>query len=87
LDGKRGRLTSTPDRQLIIELVNDTIKRGASKVKSCEIVGIAPKTLDRWISTPEDLRHSADRPEPKNKLTLEEEQEIIKIINSRVRNI
>lgn len=81
MDGKRGRLTSTPDRQLIIELVNSAIQSGASKEKACKIVGINPKTLDRWQDTLEDKRPLSTRPEPKNKLTLEEEQNILNIVN------
>lgn len=81
MERRRGRLTSTPDRQKTISLVNDAINAGASKQKSCEIVGIDPKTLDRWSEIAEDKRPSAIKPTPENKLTYEEEQEIIKTIN------
>lgn len=82
MEGKRGRLTSPPDRQTIIKLVNDAIKSGATKEGSCQTAGISSRTFDRWINTPEDRRAFSDKPAPKNKLTLEEEQEIIEVINS-----
>lgn len=82
MDRKRGRLTSVTNRQKTIELVNEAIKLGARKKKSCNLAGISHKTLERWEQNREDLRHCANKKEPKNKLTLDEEKEIIKVINS-----
>ncbi len=81
MDRRKGRLTSPPDRQSIIRLVNNAVNSGAIKQKACEIVGIDARTLDRWNKKAEDLRPIAAKPTPKNKLTNEEEQEIIRIIN------
>lgn len=81
MDRRKGRLTSPPDRQNSIRLVRNAINSGANKEKACEIVGIDSRTFDRWNEKSEDLRPIVTRPTPKNKLTNEEEQEIIRVIN------
>jgi putative transposase len=48
------------------------------------VVGISVRTYERWCSeggVKEDRRRSAERPAPKNKLTDEEYQSIINIVN------
>ena len=83
--GGRGRLTSTQDRTKALELVEEAVLSGASQKAACKILGISTRTYQRWKNpeTPDhDGRPSASRPEPKNKLTSEEKDRILQVINS-----
>lgn len=81
----RGGLTSTSDRVMIIELVDEAVQSGARQHKACEILGISSRTLQRWEDerTPlSDQRPMAVRPEPKHKLTQEEKSLILQTVNA-----
>lgn len=72
------------DRLLAIELINEAVKNGAREHKACKVLEISQRTLFRWRSetTPnEDQRPHAIRPEPKNKLSEEEKNQILEIVN------
>jgi putative transposase len=67
-----------------MDLIQEAVDNGAREFKACREIGISLRTLQRWRSerTPnEDQRPLAVRPEPKNKLSDEEKEEIINIIN------
>ncbi|TMP37426.1 IS3 family transposase, partial [Pseudoalteromonas citrea] len=77
-------LTSHSDRQHYASLIDDTVTSGARKEKACEEIGLSIRTLQRWQEQGEiipDKRPTAKRPEPKNKLTEEEQQAILDISN------
>ena len=77
-------MISREDRILAIDLIKEAVISGATEFKACEVLGISQRTLFRWRSavTPnEDQRPHANRPEPKNKLTMEEKALIIETIN------
>lgn len=78
-------MISTQEREKAIILVQDAGKAGARQRKSCEILGISERTLQRWqMQTPsakEDQRRHTQR-EPANKLSTEEKQTIINLCNS-----
>lgn len=81
-DGQRGRLISAQDRENTVELISEAVNAGARLYKACELLGIHPRTYNRWRDSDFiDKRTTCERPEPKNKLTLEEEQEILDIAN------
>ncbi len=70
------------ERKDIMTLIEEAKDAGARQSKSCEIIGISAKTLQRW-SRPEneqDGRLEAKH-EPVNKLTELERQRIIKVAN------
>lgn len=46
------------------------------------MVGISIRTYQRWLKSEEDKRTTTIRPTPKNKLTFQEIQELLKVINS-----
>lgn len=78
-------MISREDRILVIDLIDEAVKSGAREFKACEVLNISHRTLFRWRSknTPdEDQRPYAVRPEPSNKLTKEEKERIIEIVNS-----
>ena len=70
------------ERKDIMALIEEAKEAGARQSKSCEIIGVSPKTLQRW-SQPgnvQDGRLEAKH-EPVNKLTELERQRIIKVAN------
>jgi transposase InsO family protein len=84
LEGKRGQLVTLSDRQYHARLVTDAIASGARQNKACEVIGLSERTLQRWLVDgviSEDKRLSAHRPEPKNKLSTKERQQVIDICN------
>jgi putative transposase len=84
LGGQRGRLISEPNRKKAIDLIAESVTSGARLFKACNEIGISKRTFKRWISsaTPlEDQRPIVKRPTPKNKLSVDEKNEIIKIVN------
>lgn len=75
-------MTSLSERQKMVLWINEAMASGARKHKACEVACISIRTLQRWCSGDgivEDLRPSAIRPVPMNKLSDEERRAIIDI--------
>ena len=70
MGGKRGRLISAVTRSQMIALIKEASHSGARRHKSCEILGLAVRTLERWEKEQGliDKRATACRV-PVNKLT------------------
>ncbi len=68
------------ERKDILVLLKEAQKAGARQSKSCEIIGMSAKTLQRWsqLDNVQDGRLEAKH-EPVNKLTELERQRIIKV--------
>jgi len=78
-------MISREDRILAIRLIDEAVTDGAREFKACEVLNISQRTLFRWRSknTPdEDQRPHAIRPKPSNKLTRQEKERIIEVVNS-----
>ena len=79
-------MTSLQERKKIIEWVDEAIEQGASKSSACQIIGLSIRTLQRWKpvgieQVNEDQRPAVPRPEPTNKLSTQERQEIVRMCN------
>lgn len=77
-------MISFEQRKNIIVLCDTAIKSGARQHKACGIMGISPKTLQRW-KKPAELQCDGRKIRvltPMNKLTEEERQKILKVANS-----
>jgi putative transposase len=75
-------MISALDREKAVMLIKEAVENGARLVKACSEIGISTRTFNRWRDNCYiDKRTSCNRPEPANKLSVEEEQEILKIIN------
>ena len=75
-------MISPSDRALAVELIQEANQNGARLAKACEELNISVRTYERWVAkggVKEDQRPLAKRPEPKNKLSPEERQEIIEV--------
>lgn len=81
---RRGRLTSTPERQNIIRLIQTANSAGARLEKACIEACISLRTYRRWFCAGklcDDMRPRVLRPAPMNKLRSEERQQILEICN------
>jgi putative transposase len=77
-------VTSYPERQKMVGWIDEAVTSGARKRLACEEVGISLRTLQRWTKggvIGEDKRAGALRPEPANKLSEQEQANIVAICN------
>lgn len=68
---------------MILGLIDEAVEGGARQAKACEIVGVDPRTVQRWRSSGvgEDGR-AGPRREPWNKLTVEERNRLLAVLNA-----
>jgi transposase InsO family protein len=86
--GGRGNLTEEQERQRILELFEESIQSGARQSKACEILDISTRTINRWADNPGGDKRSSVKKEPANKMSAQEEEQIVSICCSeRFRNI
>lgn len=79
-------MINASDRKNAVKLISKAISSGACLFKACKELGISKRTFNRWKETDSeyiDKRIFCERPEPANKLTLEEKQEILDIVHSK----
>jgi putative transposase len=65
-------------------LIEETVAAGSRRSAACKLLGLSERTVQRWQSGTTikvDGRKTAERPEPKNKLTIAERQLIISVCN------
>ena len=78
-------MTSTPERQAIITLIQQANADGARLVRACSEADICLRTYRRWVqagAVQHDKRPMAVKPAPPNKLSPQERADIIDICNS-----
>lgn len=81
---RRGGLTSEADRLFYLKIIQEACEAGASQQASCKLLGLTPRTVQRWKKTPEALdQRTIKKTKPHNKLSSEEEKEILQIINKQ----
>ena len=81
---ERGELVPLSLRQKLIELIQEACKAGARLDNACNEVPLSKRTYRRWFNNGEvqaDLRPTAKRPAPKNKLTEAEHQQVLDVCN------
>ena len=72
------------ERVQIVQWVAEASAAGARRKRACELLGIAPRSLQRWCQG-EELREDARRTRrdvPANKLSDEEREQILAVANS-----
>lgn len=72
-------MTRTADRLRLMTMVQEAVAAGARQNEACHRVGISERTLQRWQQSPDNRRTTLPRPVPKNKLSAEEEQQVLAI--------
>ena len=86
LGGRRGRITSTPDRHYAVELIDEAVTAGARQHKACGRswrsmrVPTSVWTQDEAVLS--DRRPGAQRPAPANKLSRGTEREAILAVSN-----
>jgi len=66
---------------MIIDLIAEAVARGARQRKACSILGLDPRTVQRWAAgAVEDQRRGPKR-SPKNKLSEVERKRILTVVN------
>jgi len=77
-------MTSLPDRQQAVALIEDAQSNGARLTKACALLNVSVRTYQRWSSdsaVSADRRPLAPRPEPHNKLSVEEREAVLALCN------
>ena len=78
-------MISAADRRMAVELITEAVEAGAAMYKACKELGIHKRTYKRWKNNSNDYidkRTTCERPEPANKLSQEERNKILDIMNS-----
>lgn len=58
-------------------LVQEAVDQGARLRETCSTVGLSIRTWQRWKGSADDRRPTAQRPAPRNKLSAEEERQVL----------
>lgn len=76
---------------MILQLVDEAVRSGARQSKACEVLAFPPRTLQRWREQGPDGgedRRRGSNSAPKNKLSEEERQNVLDVMNSEeMRNL
>ena len=72
------------EKQCAVALIQEAIQSGARQKPACEVLGLSSRTYQRWLKAGvvSDGRITAKRPEPANKLSDNERQQILKVCNA-----
>lgn len=79
-------MTSLPDRQQAVTLIEEAQRRGARLVKACALLNLSVRTYQRWTAekaVKADQRPLVPRPAPGNKLTDEEREAVVLLCNKK----
>ena len=79
-------MATAQQREQTVAWLQDAVAAGARRAKACAVTGISARTLQRWKPKGEsrvrlDLRPTAKRPAPANKLSPEECRKIVQTCN------
>ena len=82
-------MTQPELREQVVALIDEAVKSGLRLAIACTEAEISQRTYNRWIKSfvvaqvHVDKRTISERPEPHNKLTPQEKQSIINIVNTK----
>ncbi|TCK33857.1 homeodomain-containing protein, partial [Paraburkholderia sp. BL8N3] len=79
-------MINVPDRLLCVSLIREAAQSGCRLEKACNELGVSLRTFQRWVGDGDavlaDRRTTTLRPEPGNKLSEAERQQILEVANS-----
>lgn len=75
-------MTSPSDRQQAVQLIDEAVLSGAQQARACAVLGLTPRTLQRWRQVPADRRPAARRPVPTHALSEAERVHVLEVVNS-----
>ena len=80
--GTRGKMITLEVRDKTLELIQKAIDSGAAQRKACKLVGISPRTIQRWKQSSNNIDgRVVAKKIPLNKITQKERQIILNVIN------
>ena len=74
-------MSSAPDRQQAMTLINNAVQAGAGLEAACAALGLCMRTLQRWRIHQQDGRPGAHRAAPRNKLSQAQRQAVLAAAN------
>ena len=72
-------MTDFVTRKKVMRDISEAVKAGAGKVKCCDVIGLNPRTLQRWESDALGDKRNKIKKNPKNKLSEKERKKVIEI--------
>lgn len=79
---RRGGLTSPKERLYLLEIIEEACRSGAAQQAACKLLELTPRTLQRWKKETELIDKRTTRNiTPHNKLSKEEEREVLHLVN------
>ncbi len=75
-------MTSPSDRQCLNALIDEALAGGARLQRACALLGLTPRTLQRWRQASADRRPQALRPVPPNALSETERAQVLAVVNA-----
>lgn len=76
-------MTSLTQRQSLVSLINEAVTAGARQAQACDVVGLSPRTLQRWKTDLEQGDQRSQRIQhPRNRFNEIERQRILAVMNS-----
>jgi transposase InsO family protein len=78
-------MISVPDRREAVLLIDEAVQAGARCAPACRTLGLSVRTYQRWLRDGEvkaDGRPLAVRPEPANKLTAAEREQVLALCHA-----
>lgn len=68
---------------MVLSLVDEAIAGGARLSSACEVIGLPPRTIQRWrLQCGGQDRRRGPRSQPANRLSEEERQQVLQVVNS-----
>jgi len=75
-------LISSEEKQTVLQLISEACKSGARKSKAAGLLGLTIRTLQRWAKNGITDKRKGSRAVPANKLSTEEQDEIVSVLKS-----
>ena len=79
-------MISSSDRKEVVKLIDEARHNGARLEPACKVLNLSGRTYQRWVkegANTADKRPLIERKPPKNKLSQEEKDEIIRVCSSK----
>ncbi len=68
---------------MIRGLVATAVAQGATQKEACSLLGLDPRTAQRWLTRPDGDRRNGPTQAPRNKLSEAERTEILRVLNTQ----
>ncbi len=66
---------------MTLKVIDEVVARGGTDRRACERLGLPSRTIERWRSCPDDMRHGP-KTTPANKLSAAERKTLLELVNT-----